>query len=375
MRDAWDRGEAVAVADPRAPRSRLVSLLEALRPTHLVDGSGSQQVHGGQPVQCDVGAVVTTSGTTAEPRQVVLSRTALEASARAVTEALEVVHEEDRWLACVPIHHIAGLAIVARSYFCGTAMTVHPSFDIAAVGESSTHCTLVSLVPTMLSRLLEARVPLGEFRRLLLGGGPIASSLRRRALDAGATVATTYGLSETGGGCVHDGKPLRGVRISVSGDREILVKGDVLMSGYHRDVPATHLAFTSDGWLRTGDLGETDPEGRLEVIDRMKDMVITGGVNVSPSAVERVLIEHPAVLEVCVVGVPDDEWGERVVACVVPRSAGDPPTLEELRSHGSERLSSPELPRELRLVTHLPRSAGGKVMRRHLREMVQGTNA
>lgn len=375
VRRAWDRGEAVAVADPRAPRSRLLSLADALRPTHLVDGSGYRHLPGGQPVRGGVGAVVSTSGTTAEPRHVVLSREALETSARAVSEALEVVPAEDHWLACVPLHHIAGLAIVARSYFCGTALTVQPSFDVAAVGASSAHCTLVSLVPTMLSRLLEARAPLGEFRRLLLGGGPLPSSLRRLAADAGARVATTYGMSETGGGCVHDGIPLRGVQISISEESEILVKGDVVMSGYHLDLPATRIAFTSDGWLRTGDLGATDSRGRLEVIDRMKDIVITGGVNVSPSAVERVLMEHPAVLEVCVIGAPDDEWGERVVACVVPRSAADPPGLEELRSFGSERLSPAELPRELRLVAELPRSAGGKVIRRRLRRMAQSTNA
>lgn len=372
VRRTWDQGHAVVVGDPRASRSRLISLIEALRPTHVVDGSGTQHLRGGRPVRGDVAAVVATSGTTAEPRHVVLSRGAMEASARAVSESLAVVPEEDRWLACVPLHHIAGLAIVARGYFCETAVTVHPSFDLSDVGAASSRCTLVSLVPTMLSRLLDAPAPLKEFRQILLGGGPLASSLLQRTADAGASIVTTYGLSETGGGCVHDGKPLSGVRISISEDGEILVKGDVVMSGYHHDLPASQAAFTSDCWLRTGDLGELGPGGRLEVIDRIKDIVITGGVNVSPTSVERVLSEHPMVREVCVAGMPDHEWGERVVAFIVPRLEADPPTLEDLRSFGSERLLAPELPRELRLVHSLPRSSSGKVIRRELRQMAHG---
>lgn len=293
----------------------------------------------------------------------------MEASASSVAAALGVVADEDHWLCCLPLHHIAGLAIVARSYFSETAMTVHRSFDVDAVGTSAGRCTLVSLVPTMMARLLEAQAPLRQFRRILLGGGPIPPSLLERADDSGIDVAATYGLTETGGGCVHDGRPLSGVHVSISDDGEILVRGDVLMSGYHGDLLASREAFTSAGWLRTGDLGKTDQDGCLEVIDRMKDVVVTGGVNVSPSAVEQVLVEHPTVSEVCVVGLPDAEWGERVVAFVVATSESELPTLDELRSFGSERLTAPELPREVRSVPQLPRSAGGKVIRRRLREI------
>lgn len=367
---AWDRGEAVAVVDPLSSKSRLAALMDGLRPTHLVDASGFRRLADGHPVSGDVAAVVTTSGTTAAPRHVVLTREAMESSARAVSASLGIAREEDRWLACLPLHHMAGLAMVARSYFCSTPMTVHESFDENAVGGSVDRCTVVSVVPTMLGRLLDVGAPLERFRHILVGGAPLSSSLMQRAVDSGANVTTTYGLSETCGGCVHDGKPLPSVDISISPREEILVKGPVVMQGYHRDEAATQEAFTSEGWLRTGDLGRVRPDGVLEVVDRIKDVIVTGGVNVSPTAVERVLVEHPAVSDVCVVGVVDDEWGERVVAFVVRREERKPPTLEELRSFAARHLSRPELPRELRLVERLPYSASGKLLRQRLRGSV-----
>ncbi|HUA96556.1 MAG TPA: AMP-binding protein [Acidimicrobiales bacterium] len=368
VRRAWDDGAAVVVLDPRAPAARVTSVLEALVPTHLVDAGGTRRMARGRPAAAGVAAVVTTSGTTGEPRHVVLRRSALEASARAVSAVLEVVPGDDRWLACVPLHYVAGLAIVARSYFCETALTVHPTFDVAAVAASAGEATLVSLVPTMLSRLLDAgRAPSG-FHRVLVGGSPVAPSLRRVAEDAGVRISTTYGLSETGGGCVHDGTPLPGVELSTSSDDEILVRGPVVMDGYLGDDLATARAFTADGWLRTGDLGRIDARGILSVTDRLKDIVITGGVKVSPTAVERVLGDHPAVADVGVVGLPDEHWGERVVAFVVPRPETDPPTLGELRSFGSHELTAAELPRELRLVASLSRSPSGKLLRSQLRD-------
>jgi o-succinylbenzoate---CoA ligase len=372
---AWDRQEAVAVADPRSSKSRFAALIEGLRPTHLVDESGSHQLADGSPVAGDVAAVVTTSGTTADPRHVVLTRQAMESSARAVSASLGMAPGEDRWLACLPLHHVAGLAIVARSYFCSTPMTVHESFDENAVAASVDRCTVVSVVPTMLGRLLDVGAPLERFRHVLVGGAPLPSSLMQRAIDSGAKVTTTYGLSETCGGCAHDGKPLSSVDISTSPGDEILVKGPVVMRGYHRDQGATQAAFTSEGWLRTGDLGRIGPEGLLEVIDRIKDVIVTGGVNVSPTAVERVLVEHAAVDEVCVVGVADEEWGERVVAFVVCRQDLKPPTLDELRSFAAGRLSKPELPREIRFVGRLPYSPGGKLLRQRLRSPVRTRSA
>jgi O-succinylbenzoic acid--CoA ligase len=368
VKRSWELGEAVTVLDPLAPRAKVASLLEDLRPTHLVDSTGRRTWRGGRAVEADVAAVVTTSGTTAEARHVVLTRKAMQASARAVGKALDLDPEKDRWLACLPLHHVAGLAIIARSHFCDTALTVQPAFDVDSVGEVAGRCSLVSLVPTTLVRLLDAGVALGRFRRVLVGGGPVPEALIGRAADSGASVHTTYGLTEAGGGCVHDGSPLDGVTIVTAPGGEILVKGDVVMRGYHRDVVATEEVFTAEGWLRTGDLGAIGPDGLLHVLDRVKDVIVTGGVNVSPAAVERVLTQHPGVGEVCVLGVADAEWGERVVAFVVPSGAERVPTVEELRVHCSDQLSRPELPREVVRVTSLPRSPGGKVLRRALRD-------
>jgi O-succinylbenzoic acid--CoA ligase len=372
VRRAWDRGAAAVLVDPNAAAARRAWLLDALEPSVVASSDGWARRSGGRPLPGGAGAVVATSGTTAEPRFVILSRGALEASAWAVTAALGAVAGADRWLACVPLHHVAGLAIVARSYFCETALLVHPGFNpqavAAAAGPGGEGCTLVSVVPTMLVRLLDFGAPVARFRRILVGGAPVPPAMLRQAAAAGARIATTYGLTETGGGCVHDGVPLEGVGVTLGDGGEILVRGPVVMDGYYRDPAATARAFAPGGWLRTGDLGRLEPEGRLAVTGRKTDVIITGGVNVSPAAVEAVLAEHPLVAEVCVAGLPDPEWGERVVAFVVPRPGGVRPSLEGLRGYGSERLSPAELPREVRVLASLPRSAGGKVLRRRLRE-------
>jgi O-succinylbenzoic acid--CoA ligase len=374
---AWDRGNAVAALDPGAPEAVLRERLAQLRPTRVDDGDGPVSRRDGLPVPAAVGAVVSTSGTTGSPRAVQLDHAALAASARAVHAAIGAA-PDDGWLCCLPLHAVAGLAIVARARTLGLPLTVHARFDPDAVAAAPTagraNATLVSLVATMLGRLLDRDAPVAAFRTILLGGGPVPAPLVARAIAAGAHVATTYGMTETGGGCVHDGHPLDGVEVRLApatGETaetgEILVRGPVVMRGYHRDPEATARAFTDDGWLRTGDLGAFGDDGRLQVVDRMRDLVITGGVNVSPTAVERVLVEHPTVGEVCVAGAPDDEWGERVVAFVVPAPDAAPPSLESLRAFARERLTAAELPREIRVVTEIPRTAGGKPRRVSLR--------
>ncbi|MBJ7283445.1 MAG: acyl--CoA ligase, partial [Acidimicrobiia bacterium] len=191
--------------------------------------------------------------------------------------------------------------------------------------------------------------------------------LLARARASGAHVTTTYGLTETGGGCVHNGHPMIGVEVTIDPKTdEILIRGQITMSGYRLDEPATKAAFTPDGALRTGDLGRMLPGGVLQVGDRRKDVIISGGVNVSPTAVEHVLLLHPAIRDVCVVGLPDPEWGERVVAFVVPVRKGLPPSLADMRAFAQSRLSGPELPREIRMVEEIPRSPGGKLLRRLL---------
>jgi O-succinylbenzoic acid--CoA ligase len=276
----------------------------------------------------------------------------------------------DRWLACLPLHHVASLGAIARAYVTGVPYTVHDTLELERVARSPEDegTTIVSLVPTVMKRLLDAGAPLHEFRRVITGGAPCPPALRARAEDAGVTVVDAYGLSETWGGFALDGLPIDGAEVRL-GDRddEIIVRGPMVMRAYRLDPVRTAGALDPDGWFHTGDVGAME-SGRVRVIDRLNDLVITGGVNVSPTEVEAVLVRHPDIADACVVGVPDDEWGEIVVAFVVPRDGVSPPSLEELRAFGRSELSGPKLPRAARAVDAIPRTASGKPLRRVLRD-------
>jgi O-succinylbenzoic acid--CoA ligase len=364
LRRVWDSGRAAAVIDPD-PHG-LDARLAALAPTHVLDETGERPRAGGRGVPAGTGAVVRTSGTTGAPRHVLLDHAALTASADRVHAALGLDASTDRWLACLPLHHVAGLAIVARAHRHGVPLTVLPRFDVDAVVQVAEGAT-VSLVPTTLHRLLAARPDaIARFRRVVVGGGALAPALAAATADVGGVVTTTYGLTETGGGCVHDGHPLPDVEVTLApGTDEVLVRGPVILRGY-RDTATTPL--DAHGRFATGDVGRWNDDGTLAIIDRRKDIVKSGGVNVSPTRVEQALIGAPDVADVAVVGVPDPEWGERVVACLVP-SAGTLPELAALRAHGRRAgLSAAELPREMRVVGAIPRTAGGKVRRRELRD-------
>ena len=367
VRSAWDAGEAVAVLDPAAPEAVQTELLERLRPTHVHDDGGRRARPDGIGTPEGTAAVVITSGTTGTPKAVELTVAGLEAIGQGFASALGV-EPDDRALVCLPLHHVAGLAILARARVNDTPVTTHEGFDLDAVAAApaSEGATLVSLVPTMLRRLLDAGAPLDAYRHIIVGGAPTPPRLRERAHDADAPVVDAYGLSETWGGVMVDGVAIPGADITLTDDREILVRGDMVMRGYRFDPDATIAAFTRDGWFRTGDVGEWQ-DGRLRVLDRARDLVITGGVNVSPTAVEAVLAEHDAIADVCVCGRNDDEWGELVVAFVVPHGSARV-TLEELRDFGRDRLTSAQLPRELVVVDDIPRTPGGKPLRRVLQD-------
>src|SRR6266511_1043725 len=209
---AWEAGRAVLPLDPAAPAPELRAVLEALRATHLVDRDGVEALPGGEPVEDGVAAVVATSGTTGRPKGVELTAAGIEASSRAVSAALGT-GPGDRWLACVGLHSVAGLAIVARAWHGGLPLEVHERFDVDAIAAAAAAgATLVSVVPTMLARLLDAGAGLERFRQVLLGGAPAPAGLVERAADLGASVVRTYGLTETFGGVVHDGHPLAGAR-------------------------------------------------------------------------------------------------------------------------------------------------------------------
>jgi O-succinylbenzoic acid--CoA ligase len=377
---AWEAGEAVLPLDPGAPAAELKGALAAARPTHLLDAEGRRRLPGGEPAEAGVAAVVATSGTVDAPKVVELGADAVRWSALATSAALEA-GPGDRWLCCLPVHGVAGLAVVARAWHTGLPVEVQERFDPVAVARAAGRATLVSLVPAMLRRLLAAGDEPARFRRVLLGGSPIPADLASEAARRGVPLVRTYGLTETFGGMVHDGHPLDGAELQVGAsptggpaagargsgvaEGEILVRGPMLFRRY-RGEPDRTAAVLRDGWLRTGDLGRLEPDGRLTVLGRADDLVISGGVNIHPDEVEAVLATHPAVAEAAVAGRPDPEWGQRVTAFVVARDPASPPTLAELRAHARERLAAAKAPRELVLVPALPRGPSGKLLRRLL---------
>jgi o-succinylbenzoate---CoA ligase len=352
LRRAWDAGDAVLPVDPRLPPRATDRLLAALRPAVVVDGDGERwQRPAGVPVEPGDALVVATSGTTGEPKGVVLTHHAVAASAAATSTRLGVDVSSDRWLACLPVAHIGGLAVITRALVTGTRLSVLPRFDAEEVarGARVEGATLVALVPTALARV-DARL----FRTVLLGGSTPPARLPEN-------VVATYGMTETGSGVLYDGRTLDGVEARVV-EGEILLRGAMLLRCY-RDGSDPK---SPDGWLATGDVGVVEADGRISVLGRMSDLVITGGENVWPHAVEAAIVAHPLVGEVAVGGRPDPEWGERVVAWVVPTDPNEPPDLATVRAVVAEQLPAYAGPRELVLVASLPRSASGKVARREL---------
>jgi O-succinylbenzoic acid--CoA ligase len=332
LQRAWDDGDAVLPIDPRLPPAARTAVLAAARPDEPVDPGDA--------------LVVATSGTTGEPKAAVLTHTAVRASAVATSRALEVDPTIDRWLCCLPLSHVGGLSVVTRAIVTGTPLTVHEGFDAAAVLQAAAEgCTLTSLVPTALQRVDPYR-----FRAILLGG-------QAPPADRPPHVIATYGMTETGSGVVYDGRPLDGVEVRIR-DGEVHLRGPMLLRAYRDGTDPKG----DDGWLPTGDLGELR-DGILHVHGRRGDLIITGGENVWPTAVERALAGHGGIVEVAVVGRADPEWGQRVVAVVVPADPAAPPTLDELRDHVKQRLPAYAAPTVLRLVAELPRTASGKVRR------------
>ncbi|HET7735643.1 MAG TPA: AMP-binding protein [Nocardioidaceae bacterium] len=284
--------------------------------------------------------VIETSGSTGQPKRVMLSRDAVRASALATVARLG---GPGTWDLNLPPTYVAGVQVLYR--------------NIVAPGDRR----YLSLVPTQLVRRV-SDASLREYDAVLVGGGPLDPRVRAAAEDFGIRVVQTYGMSETCGGCVYDGVPLDGVAVKISAEGEVLIGGPVLFDGYEGE-PARTAAVLDHGWLRTNDLGRLDEDGRLQVLGRVDDVIISGGVKVPPVAVVRQIQAHAGVAAVEVVGVPDDEWGERVVALVVGSAS-----LEELRDLVTPREWAP---RQLVLVDEIPLLGNGKVDRRALRELVR----
>ncbi len=333
LRRAWDAGDAILPIDPRWPPPVRAAILDAARLA--------------EPCLPGDAVAIATSGTTGAPRVAMLTHAAVAASASATSRRLEVDPAGDQWLACLPLAHIGGLSVVTRALITNTPLTLQTRFDAAAVGQAAVDgCTLTALVPTTMSR-----VNPGLFRTILVGGQAVPE-------ERPPNVIATYGMTETGSGVVYDGVPLEGVELRIGPDGEIQIRGAMLLRAY-RD---GHDPKDAHGWFPTGDSGSLS-NGLLSVHGRGSDLIISGGENVWPAAVEAALLRHPKVAEVAVVGRPDPEWGARVHAVVVPIEATDPPTLDQLRQHAKQWLPTSAAPRSLQIVTALPRTPTGKIIR------------
>ncbi len=297
--------------------------------------------------------VIATSGSTGAPKRVVLSRDAMRASALATQSRLG---GPGQWVLNLPPTYVAGVQVLYRSVVAGT----EPVVDVQDLTGPRRY---IAIVPTQLMRCLrDHEEDLSVFDAVLVGGGPVDPRLRADAEQGGINVVATYGMSETCGGCVYDGVPLDGVELRIGDDGEVLLRGPMVFDGYEGE-PERTAAALRDGWFHTDDLGEIGEDGRLRVTGRQDDVIISGGVKVPAVAVAAAVAADTAVVDVAVLGVPDEEWGERVVAFVETR---DPISLEGVRDLVDPRAWAP---RQLVVLEKLPRLPNGKPDRVALRAL------
>jgi O-succinylbenzoic acid--CoA ligase len=365
-------GPAILPVDPRLPAGRARALLRALRPATLETLQGTQRLDPGDSpaVAPGTAVVIATSGSTGEPKGVELSAAALRHSARASLDRIGA-RPGEAWLSCLPPSHISGLQVFVRSLLSGVTPVVLERLALLTRGGDPPQ--YVSLVPTQVRHLLDepgGRDLLAGFRGILLGGAAAPAGLRAEAAAAGARVITTYGMSETCGGCVYDGEPLDGVSAGIGPGGRIRLAGPVLFSGY-RGRPDLTAAALDGGWFVTSDVGEVDAAGRLTVRGRADGMINTGGEKVSADEVASVLEDCPGVREAVVVGRPDPEWGELVTAIVVPADPAAPPGLDVLRGFARGRLPDYAAPRAVVVVPAVPLLSSGKPDLRALRVLAQ----
>ena len=335
----------------------------------------------------DTLTIIHTSGTSGTPKGAMLTNGNFYHSAMSSAYRLGVL-PDDRWFCAIPLYHVGGLSILFRSVLYGTAVDLVDQFDVVKINHKLTHepVTLVSLVPTMLHRLLEVKSKAWnpKFRLVLLGGAAATPELIQRGEEAHIPVATTYGLTEACSqvatampdlvkqkiGTV--GKPLLFTEFRIvneSGDDvaqgeygDVLVKSPTVMKGYFNQVEANQ-KILNGGWLHTGDIGKLDEEGDLWIVQRRSDLILSGGENVYPSEVEAVLRQHPSIKDVAVIGVDVEEWGQVVGAMIVLKD-GQSLTTEEIQQFSRQHLAGYKIPRRVLFRETLPQTASGKVQRR-----------
>jgi O-succinylbenzoic acid--CoA ligase len=340
---AWDQGDAVLPIDQRLPERAKRDLVSMLRPSQIIGPDGNViQRSDGAPVEDGDALIISTSGSTGRPKGVIHTHQSIE-TLLAMSQARLNTDASTHWLLCLPVSHVAGFSILARAVKHGNPITIHPSFDasriIEAVRSGATH---VSLVPTALTR-----IDASLFDKILLGGATAPAHLP-------ANVTTTYGMTETFGGVVYNGRPLDGVVVE-SIEHEIVLKSPSLFRGYR----LSDATVSTDGWFHTHDSGSVD-DGVVKIYGRTDDMINTGGENVWPADVERVIALLNGITEVVVRGLPDATWGERVVAWITS-SDGTMFYRDDIRDHVKKHLPAFCAPAEVRTINEIPKTSLGKV--------------
>jgi O-succinylbenzoic acid--CoA ligase len=343
----WSNGDAVLPIDQRLPQHGKKLLLDAMSPSEIIDASfDSSALPDGRPMQDGEALVIASSGSTGSPKGIIHTHSSVLAGAQASASRLQLT-ASDHWLVCIPVSHVGGFSVISRAMHTGAALSLHPNFDVTAVRQAAENgATHTSLVATALSR-----IDTSLFKTILLGGSSAPANLPNN-------VITTYGMTETGGGVVYNGEPLSNVEIKIE-EGEIYLRCPMLTCGYRNDQTLS----LKDGWYATGDMGEIN-NGKLSVHGRKTDMIITGGENVWPSAVEASLSSHPMINQVVVRGTPDTNWGQRVVAYVVLNDSlrvSEASLLSDLREHVKHTLPAFCAPQQVIVLDQIPRTSLGKV--------------
>ena len=371
-------GSPAAVRELDAALRAALAGGEALAPVGRTDPAPARDPGPGQ-------AVVTTSGSSGQPKQVCLSADALQAAATATQTRLG---GPGQWLLALPAQHIAGLQVLVRAALAGiqaVVLDLRGGFDPIGFGTAARRLAgsqrrYTALVPTQLARLLDIdRGALAGFDAVLVGGAAVPERLVQRARAAQIRVVLTYGMTETVGGFVYDGWPLDGAQVRVGGTGSIETRSNevgrievtgAMLATRYLDAPEETAAAFRDGWFLTSDFGRLDGQGRLQVLGRADDVIVTGGIKVAPAEVEGVLTRLPGVAAACVVGLPDPEWGARVVAAVVPADPAQPPDPGVLRTTARHQLTGAQTPKQIVLLDALPLRGVGKPDRNAIRALL-----
>jgi O-succinylbenzoic acid--CoA ligase len=353
--DIWNAGDCAFPIDQRLAQKQKVQLVEEFCVDELVTTEGRSVLGAqGSTITENDAVLFTTSGSSGTPKGVIHTHDSLRANADSVAQYFGNTSQM-HWLACLPPSHVGGFGVISRALIWNCQLTTLPQFDAEQVESLARRgITHTSLVATALQRINSEL-----FERILLGGAKPPPNLP-------PNVTTTYGLTETMGGVAYNRTALSGIEISISEEQEILVRGPVLMNRYYQQQLGHPI--DGDGWLHTGDLGSMSVDSQLSVTGRRNELIISGGENIWPEAVEAALASHADVSDVCVVGVEDHEWGQRVVAFIVPAKISPTHSLAEWRDHVAESLPRFMAPRQVVLVDSIPRSALGKPQRQALKE-------